>query len=185
MSAQDLNLNGVRSLTQALDRTENGTAAAALADRLGLWTRTLHQSPETRAAFKSKFSDLGPNELSDLNATWIAEAGRVVELVGLLSGLQDQLKVRAKSARASARAKARRDLAAAADGDTKRKAPTVAELNDMAEEDSAVKDIDDQLAFVALLLASAQAAKEATYMYRDAISREITFRCEQMKARLY
>ena len=185
MASEDLNLNGVRSLSQALQRIPNGSALADLSARLGLWTTSAHAAPGVRAAFPTKLSNLGPNELSDLNATWIAEVGRVVELGGMLHGLQDQLRVRAKSARASARSRARRAWAEDRKDDVKPKSPTAGELNDLAEEDQAVVDIDDQMSYVALLLASATAAKEASYAYRDALSREITFRCEQMKARLY
>jgi len=38
---------------------------------------------------------------------------------------------------------------------------------------------------VSVLLATAGAAKEATTMYLSTLSREISFRCAQMEARIY
>lgn len=194
--ADDLNLSDIRSLTEALARIPNGVDAARLAAALSVWSVESHRAPAPRKPFPDRFSDLVPTQLSDLSARTVSEADRICELVGLLSGLETHLKLKAKQARAQARAGARRQAAreaaeASTEGDvetvrkaSRAKVPTVSELNDLAEEDPRVREVDDQLSLVELLLASVSAAKEATYLRRDAISREITFRCAQMDARI-
>jgi hypothetical protein len=179
VAADELNLSDIKSLTEALGRIPNGREAAELAQALGLWTSSLHRSPAERQPFPQRMSELSPPQLSDLSARVISDAGRVVELCGLLKGLQDRLKMRSKQAHARARATQRRSWP------RETKAPTVAELNDLAEEDQAVLEIDEQMSVLALLSASAEAEREALFLYRDAVSREITFRCAQIEARIY
>ena len=59
------------------------------------------------------------------------------------------------------------------------------QLNDLAEEDPAVLDIVEQQEIIAIMYAQAIAAKEVTLQYLNTISREISFRDSQMKARVY
>ena len=86
---------------------------------------------------------------------------------------------RSKEVRARERARLRRD---AAEHEEKN---TATQINDKAEEAVTVRDADDAGALVAVLIASASASKEAVAMYLTAISREISFRCAQMDARIY
>ena len=174
----DLNIAGVRSLSHVMERTPNGNDAILLATKLGLWTASAHNSVTERPAFPRTFPD-GASELSNMLASWSSEYGRIAELVGLLVGQQQYLKTHGKRLRASARAKARREQA---EGE---KALAISALNDLAEDDSAVLENDEKLALVELLFSQAQATKEATAQYLAAISREISYRDAQMKARLY
>jgi hypothetical protein len=117
--------------------------------------------------------------LSDLSARVISDAGRVIELNGLLLGLEAQLKVRVRAARASARARSRREWPEDA------KAPTKTELDDLAEEDSAVVSVEEQLALLAQLRAQTEAVREANQLYKEGVSREITYRAAQLQSRVY
>lgn len=177
MAAEDLNLSGIRTLDHALARMKNGTAAVALATKLGLWTASAHQKTMVRAEFPQQLSDLTPTQLSDLYARWTAEFGRIAELCGAVSGQEQLLKIQMKSAQAAARARARR-----ANPDQKL---TQGALGDLADEDSAVIDLVEQQGLLAVLAAQAQAAKDVTLQYLNTISREISFRDAQMKARVY
>jgi hypothetical protein len=178
MADTDAPLSSIAALRNALERLPNGTEAVRLMTRLGLWSAEAHRSPGERKSFPARFSNLQPDDLSDLSARIIADAGRVLELCGLLNGIEAQLKMRAKAARAAARSRARREWSADV------KAPTRAELDDLAEEDPAVVAVDEQIALLALLLAQATAVREANQMYKEGVSREITYRGAQMSARL-
>jgi len=180
VAAEDLNLTGISSLDQALARTKNGTPAISLARRLGLWTDQAHAAAsDGRRTFTANLSELTPEQLSDLNGRWTADYGRLVELCGAIAGQEALLKVQLKSAQAAARARVVRNLPA----DAKR--PSQQMLSDEAEQDAAVVDVSDQLALLSVLAAHAQAAKEATGQYLATISREITYRDAQLKARIY
>lgn len=172
-------VTGVGALKGALERVPGGTEAVRLMAKLGLWTNDAHRAPAERKPFPTKFSQLGPNELSDLSARVISEAGRVMELSGILTGLEAQLKIKARAVRAAARSNARRNWPEDS------KAPTKTELDDLAEEDPAVVEVDEQLALLGLLLAQVNAVREANSLYKEGVSREITYRAAQLNARMY
>lgn len=171
-------LDGLKSLRTTLARMPGGTEAVRLMARLGLWTTTLHDQPGERKAFPQRFSTLGPGELSDLAARVASDAGRVLELVGILTGLDAQLRIKSKSARATARSRIRRNWPEGT------KAPTRGELDDLAEEDTDVRDVDRQQALLAMLLAQAKAVAEANTLYKESVSREITMRTSMMHSRI-
>jgi hypothetical protein len=179
MTTDATTLDELGTLRAALSRLPGGAEAVRLMARLGLWTTSAHAKPGERQPFPSRFSTLGPDELSDLSARVTSDAGRVIELVGILAGIDAQLRIRAKASRAGARSRARRNWPA----DTK--APTRGELDDMAEEDPAVVEVDEHIALVTMLLASAKATAEANMLFKESISREITYRTTQMQARLH
>ena len=179
MAAEDLNLSGVKTLEQAMARTKNGPAAIELARRMGLWTESAHAQNRTRASFPPALSDLTPAQLSDLNATWTGEFGRILEVYGAVEAQIALTKLQIKRAQASARARAARAQEPGA------KAMTQSALNDLAEEDAGVIDLQDQLGLLMVLESHVSAAKEATDRYLASISREISFRDAQMKARIY
>lgn len=172
-----LSLAELRSTRDSLARIPSGEELIRLASRLGLWTEASHNSPPGRKPFPTRFSDLGPDELSDLYASWISDAGRLSELCSGLSGHRDRLSLQLKAERARARSRARR-----ANPEVK---VTSGQLDDEASSDLAVQDLESSLELVTILLASAEGAKEATNVYLAGISREITYRTEQMKARVY
>jgi hypothetical protein len=173
------NLDDLTSTRRALARIPGGAEAVRLMGRLGLWTSAAHDRPGERKPFPTRYSTLGPDELSDLSARVTSEAGRVAELVGILTGLDAQLRIRGKAARAAARSRVRRGWPEDV------KAPTKTELDDLAEEDPAVMECDEHTALLAVIIASAKGAAEANQMYRESISREITLRTAQMNSRLH
>lgn len=175
----DLNLSDLRSVHQVLGRTPMGAVIGELAERIGLMTAEIHKVSVTRRKFKENISKLSPPQLSDEQSYWASEYGRIVELIGVLQGQEKLLSLQSKSVRASARARVRRN------GEQEGSKMTSTQISDAAEEDPAVKDIDERSSVVAILLASASAAKEATTMYLQTLSREITFRCAQMDSRLH
>jgi hypothetical protein len=177
----DLNLSDLRSAHQVLQRTPLGESVAELAERIGLITENVHRGSVARRQFQSNVSRLSPPQLSDEQSYWASEYGRVVELIGILQGQEKYLSLRSKAARAQARARLRRT----AESDAAVSKLTSAQVADAAEEDPVVCDLDERSAIVAVLLASALAAKDATTVYLQTLSREITFRCAQMDARLH
>jgi hypothetical protein len=179
MAAEDLNLTGVRSLNQALARTKNGTAAVELAAKLGLWSTGAHANPQVRPNFRRDLSELSHAQITDLYAEWTAEFGRITELCSAISGQESLLRIQMKSAVAAARSRIRRSQP----GDVK--SFSAQTLADMADEDPAVVDLLEQTGLIAVLSAHALGAKEATQQYLASLSREISFRDAQMKARIY
>jgi hypothetical protein len=179
MATEDLNLTGLKSLTQALARTRNGLAAVELATKLGLWSSEAHRDPATRPLYAKDLSQLTHTQLSDLYGLWTGEFGRITELCGAISGQEALLRIQIKSAQASARSRIRRSQPAEA------KPLASQTLADMADEDQAVVDLLEQNGLLAVLSAHAGAAKEATAQYLSSLSREIAFRDAQMKARIY
>jgi len=179
MVGDAVDLSDVKSLSQVLSRTPNGEAVATLAERLGLLTKGSVKASSARRGFVADIARLSPAQLSNEQSFWAGEFGRIVELIGLLQGQEKQLALRGKAARSSARSRIRRD--AEAEGAK----ITATSVNDDAEDDPAVRDVEEQSTVVTVLLSSALAAKEATAMYLSVISREISFRCSQMDARIY
>ena len=171
--------SSMRALQTALERVPGGAEALRLMRNLGLWSTEGHKNAGERRPFPRTFSNLGPEQLSDLSAHIAAEAGLIFELLGLLNGIEAQHKIRVKQARAAARSRAR------AEWDGEKKAPTKSEIDDIAEDDLTVIDVEEQSALIGMLIAQATAAKEATIIHKEAVSREITYRGAQMKARLY
>lgn len=178
MAAEDLNLSDVRDLRAALGRLRNGNGAVELASRMGLWTEELHSTSVKRRSFPREMSSLVPSQLSDLYSEWTADFGRLLEVCGALDGQAALVKVQVRSAEASARARIRRS-------DTGGKPLAQAALADMSSEVPEVRDLYEQQALIFLILAHAEAAREATGQYLATISREIAFRDAQMKARVY
>jgi hypothetical protein len=179
MATEDLNLNGLKSLTQALARTRNGLAAVELATKLGLWSAEAHRDPSVRPSYTRDLSQLTHTQLSDLYGQWTGEFGRITELCGAIAGQEALLRIQIKSAQASARSRIRR----AHPADAK---PLPAQtLADMADEEPTVVDLLEQNGLLSVLSAHAGAAKEATAQYIASLSREIAFRDAQMKARIY
>jgi len=176
---EPLNLTGIRRFDDALGRTQDGTDAINMARRLGLWTEGSHKNVNTRESFPENISELTPAQLSNLYSKWTADYGRLTELCGALNAQQNHLKIRTKHALAVARANIRRNLP------SEKKAPSVQAVNDEAEQATEVTDLTNQAALIAVVEAYAQAAKEATAQYLASISREISFRDAQLKARIY
>jgi hypothetical protein len=169
----------VRNLSQVLARTPNGEAVAALGERLGLLTTGITKGTKQRREFVGDISQLAPARLSAEQSYWAGEFGRVVELVGLLQGQEKYLALKSKAAKSTARSRIRRDAESLGNK------MTATALSDEAEDDPAVRDVEEQMALISVLLSSAMAAKEATTMYLSSISREISFRCAQIEARIY
>lgn len=173
------NLSSVSALREALERLPDGPEVVRMFAKLGLWTSELHRNSLERRALPSEFSKLSPQELSDLSSRVVSDAGRVLELVGLLSGLDTKLKIKIRAAKAAARSRTRRSWPEDS------KAPSKAELDDLADEDTAVAALEEQAGLLQLMLSQANAVREANQMYREAISREITYRSAQLQSRVY
>jgi hypothetical protein len=172
-----LNLASIRSVRDSVSRLPSGAELLQLATRLGLWTDSAHTSPTARKMFPGKFSTLGPDELSDLYAEWISDAGRLAELCSILAGHRDRLSLQLKAERSRARSRLR-----ATNPDMKY---TAAALDDGVAGDQGLRDLEEAFELVTVLLAAAEGAKEATAVYLTGISREITYRTEQMRSRMY
>ena len=173
------NLSSVTALREALERLPEGTEIVRMFAKLGLWSSELHRAAGDRKAFPSEFSKLGAPELSDLTARVVSDAGRVVELVGLLNGLDARMKIRLRASRAASRSKQRRDWPA------DQKSPTKQELDDLADEDPTVVALEEQSGLLLLLLAQSSAVRDANQLYREALSREVSYRSAQLQARIY
>lgn len=197
MTTGTMNLGDLKNLSAVLARTPNGAEVSALAERLGLLTAGSLGRVRERRRFIVNVSELDAAALSNEQAYWAGEFGRIVELVGLLQGQEKYLALRAKQVRSQARGRVRRlneNVEVEEGGDettaTKKSGAkvvkmTATQVNDLAENDPAVMDVENQSSLVVVLAASALAAKEATAMYLSTLSREISFRCSQMDNKLW
>lgn len=182
-----LNLRDIKDVRSALGRLPSGAAAVDLAARLGLWSGTSHAHVATRPEFPRNLAELSAEELSDQMALWTSELGRITEINGAVAGQRELVKMRLKSARSSARARVRREHEApTVDAEGTRPAKlTVAQVNDLAEEDHYVLELDEQAALLEMLGAHARAAQEATAQYVATLSREISWRSARLSSRTY
>jgi len=179
MSATDLDLSGLKSINQFFSRTKNGSAAIELATKLGIWTPSSHINIPERPQFTKDLSQLTPAQLSDAYGRWTAEFGRILEILGAVQGQEALVKLQIKSALAAARRKIR-------DSTPEGNKPyTSAQLNDLAEDDSAVIDLHEQSALLVVLSAHLLTTKEATAQYIASLSREIAWRDSQIKGKVY
>ncbi len=171
-----LNLDDLQNVEQVLGRTPFGSEILRLAVRLGLIG-----SPDVvkRRPFNTNISRLDPPKLSDEQSWWTSEFGRYADLHGLLIGQQKILSLDSKKTLAAARSRLRKK---AQENGTKM---TATEVNDLAEDDPAVRDADERAVVVEMLLALTSTAKEVTGQYLNTISREISFRSAQIQARIY
>ena len=149
-----------------------------MAKSMGLWSDSMHSSPVEKPLFIKDLSKLTPSQLSDLYGGWTYEFGRIVEICGVLYGQEGLLKIQLKSALASARAGIRKS-------NISNKSLTVASLNDLAEEDATVIDISNKLSNITVMLAQANSAKEISAQFLASLSREISWRDAQIKAKIY
>lgn len=194
----DFGFNRHEDLDDYLRTTPSGRDMWTLAKALGIVTADLSGSHER---FRPDISALGAHQLSDEQSKWTSEYGRIAQVAGLLNSQEKHLVLELNRARADARRRARttaRQTAEAAhavemeeaqaDGRKppvfKYKDPTIAELNDLAADDPAVVDIETRMTSVQMMLALVQATRDAVEKYLNAVSREITWRSEQLKARL-
>lgn len=203
-SMNDMGINGtrlvdVKTVASGLNHLANGRDLVELAQRSGMWTTELQSQNWERPRFPRNLGNLGPIELSDNFALWTSEFGRLAELLGHLNAHHDSLKVQAKAARAGARGRLRRKIIAeieaeevaalAAESSGKKKVVkkpktvTASAINDEAEEDPAVETADAALNSLETLISIVSSAKEATTMYIQTISREMSYRETQAKQR--
>jgi hypothetical protein len=185
MAINDLDISKVRSLSQVLARTPNGLSAIELARRLGLWTYVSHQNDNVRQPFIANLETATDEEITAQAGYWTSEFGRILELQGVFLGQREQLRIQLKVALAESRSRARKAHSQESTKSPRPKPLTATELNDMAEEDAEVISLQEKLGLMELLLAQTGAAKEATTQYLATLSREISFRGDHMKARLY
>lgn len=184
MSSESFDVQGIRTLSQLLEQLPSGQAAATLAARLGVWTEAIHKAPASSTrTYPTDFARLGDEQLSTTNSYWISEAARATELVGLLEGQKVMLALAGKQAKAAARGRLRKLWDEPAE-DGKVRKYTAVQLNDEAEFDPGVLDVELRTGLLEQSLASAKAYKEACGMVVAGISREISFRQAQMSARM-
>jgi len=173
----DIVLTGIDTLDKALLKVPTGSDSLKLAEKLGLWTSSIHVPNIVKPSFPKKISELTPPQLSDLYSEWTGEFGRIIELCGLIDAQLAVVKLQIKSAQTSARISIRKSSP-----DLKH---TSTNLSDEADEDPKVVNLNEQFAILSMLESYAKASKEATQQYLTSISREISFRDAQLKARIY
>lgn len=163
------------------------TEAAPYADmlrRLGLWTTRSHASIDERRPFLRNLAEAGPDQLADEHAYWTSEAGRITELHGFLVAQKVKSDLELKLAAAKARTTIRRQNQNRTGPDGKPVKMTAAEVNDQAEGQQVLIDAREASAIIETTLASLAATKEATLLYLNTLSREITRRGDLLKARV-
>ena len=162
-----------------LSKIQGAPELFSMARNLGLWSDEAHSKQITKPPFRSDLSKLAPSELSDLYGIWTYEFGRIVEICGVLTGQENLLKIQLKSALATARARIRRSQPDGA------KPVTNALIVDLADEDPLVAKVYEQMAIITVMLSQAVASKEITSQFLATLSREISWRDAQIKAKIY
>ena len=179
MTIENKNLGSVSEIVSVISKSENGSQALTMASKLGLWSIESHRGHLPRASYPSEISSMTHSQISDLYSRWTSEFGRITELHGAISGQETILKIKIKSAQAKARSRIRSNQPPDA------KPHSAAVLSDLADEEPEVIELIEQSSLLVLLAAHVGASKEATAQYLASISREISFRDVQMKAKLY
>lgn len=177
-SPTSMGLETVTSILDAFRKIPEGEAVLRLAKRLGITT-----DAETVPAqkFRTRYSNLSDDQLSDLMAQVSARGAALADLVGLVGSMQIRMKARAKAVRAAARTAARDNWA---EENPEAKKLTATELNDLVEQDPLVLEHETQQSVVEMLYGMLQGTKEGHLLMRDGISREIALRTSKMKNRL-
>jgi hypothetical protein len=173
-----LHLSEINNLDHAMARTPSGVEVLGLAKRLGLITPYEHGA---RRAFKADFTQISTTALSNEQGYWTAEYGRIIEMLGLLTGQEKDISRRLKSATTRERARLRREAETAVPPVKK----LAGQVNDEASESAGVTSIEEEGQMLDLLIPSVAASKEAIAGYLTAISREISYRAAQMNAGIY
>lgn len=151
---------------------------------LGLWTKAAHNKIDQRRPFPQNLATMESDALGNEQAWWSSEAGRIMELHGLLMGQKIRTDLEVKVALAKARASVRRRNTKAREADPEVKKMTATEVNDEAESEQILLDAREEAGLVDAMLASVAASKEATLLYLSTLSREITRRGDLVKGRL-
>lgn len=157
---------------------------ATMLKKLGLWSERSHNAIDERRSFIRNLAEIGPDQLADEHAYWTSEAGRISELHGFLVAQKVRTDFDTKIAQAQARTQVRKNNASKTDAAGKPVKMTAAEINDEAEMLQVLRDARERAILVESTLASMAATKEATLLYLNTISREITRRGDLLKARV-
>lgn len=173
-----------RTTAELLSRLPDGTAVANAMRALGMWTADAHTRPGQRKQFRRDLSSMSGQALADEQAYWSSEAGRIGELHGLLVGQKIQAQMMEKLEQSKARVRVRSKHQEEQKDEPKPSKITAGEVNDRAEEDPSLQKARETAAMVEKFLASLEATKEATLLYLNTLSREITRRGDEMKSRL-
>lgn len=162
----------------------NSVQFANMLKRLGLWTTRAHDQIDERRQFVSNLAAISPDQLAEEQSYWSSEAGRITELHGFLQAQSLQADLNVKHAQATARSNVRQQNASKVDAAGKPIKLTAGEVGDLAEQQTILKDAREQAVFVESALVAVAATKEATFLYLNTLSREITRRGDLMKASL-
>lgn len=163
---------------------EGSTPFATMLRKLGLWTSVAHNTVDERRPFQKNLASIGPDSLADEHAYWTSEAGRVSELHGFLMAQKVRTDLEVRIATSKARAQVRQNHVGKVDASGKAVKLTTTEVNDLAEAQQVLADARENAVLVESTLAAVAATKEATLLYLNTLSREITRRGDLMKARL-
>lgn len=157
---------------------------SSMLKKLGLWTAVAHNAIDERREFVKNLASVPPDALADENAYWTSEAGRLSELHGFLMAQKVRTDFDVKIATAQARAQVRKNNVGKTDAAGKLIKLTSTEVNDLAEGQTVLSDARERAVLVESTLAAVAATKEATLLYLNTLSREITRRGDLTKARL-
>lgn len=152
--------------------------------KLGLWTAIAHNAIDERRPFSRNIAALDPDTLADEQAYWASEAGRITELHGFLTAQKVKSDLELKVATAKARSQVRQQNANKTDANGKAIKLTTGEVNDLAEAQQVLIDARQSAVLVESTVAAVAATKEATLLYLNTLSREITRRGDLLKARM-
>ena len=155
---------------------------ANMLKRLGLWTSRAHDGIDERRQFVSNLAAISPDQLAEEQSYWSSEAGRITELHGFLQAQSMQTGLKVKQAQATARTAVRQRNAGKTDAAGTPIKLTAGEITDLAETETVLKEAREQAVFVESALVAVAATKEATFLYLNTLSREITRRGDLMKA---
>lgn len=159
-------------------------AFASTLKKLGLWSSRVHDSVDERRPFQRNIASVAPDTLADEQAYWTSEAGRISELHGFLMGQKVKSDLELRVATAKARSQVRQQNATKTDANGKAIKLTTGEVNDLAEAQQVLIDAREATVLVESTLAAVAATKEATLLYLNTISREITRRGDLLRARM-
>jgi hypothetical protein len=168
--AVDMNLSGIRSATELMRRV-GGDDILALLSRLGFWVGGDNPLDGTRRRFPTDVSKLSSDKLGDENAYWQSELSRVIAIQGALHSQRMVSQLELKRVRNSAAARLLADAKAKGE-----RPPTRDQLSIAIDERPEVREPEEKVLILDVVMSSLGAVKEAYEGYCRVLSREVTRR---------
>lgn len=166
--SEALDLTGLTNIDDVLARTPNGPAMRKLLRNLGVW---LQDAPSESRSRNRAVGNMSPDQVLNEFGYWQSEASRFLEVIGVLEGEEEELKLRYERIRSQQAAMVLREWAEDTDG---KKNLTQKQTFALVDDKPEVQEAQDRLLLVRKLLKTLERVHEAHADYCAMLSRKIS-----------